>query len=383
MSDENRIYVNGLDGSTGAYLEFPATAEEVAEVALKDSLTPGQLKILKSKWSRAAVSFGPGAGVNPKALDESGWGVLFAAPIDEAAKRRQDDLRAALLPLLEWRQGQAKGLFHEYTGDDAVKPGEGATAWLERHGSGPGPVDPTIVPYYLLIVADPEDLPFGFQYELDLDYAVGRIHFDTVEEYAAYARSVVQAEKTPRAPSREVVFFGTRHEGDVPTTQSADSLIGPLVPKLAGEKDLKSWKFQTLVGDSQATKGMLGSLMGGSARPDVLFTASHGLVFPQGNPMQLPAQGALVCQEWPGPKVWGNKPMTEDLFFAAADVADTADLSGLIAFLFACYGAGTPKLDDYPNPRLNARPSLASRSFLASLPRRSWPTRTPPAGHSP
>ena len=47
--------------------------------------------------------------------------------------------------------------------------------------------------------------------------------------------------------------------------------------------------------------------------------------------------------------------MTEDLFFAAADVADTADLSGLIAFLFACYGAGTPKLDDYPNPRLNAR----------------------------
>src|SRR5262249_15710587 len=43
---------------------------------------------------------------------------------------------------------------------------------------------------------------------------------------------------------------------------------------------------------------------------------------------------------------------------------------GTIAFFFACYGAGTPQLDDFPHERgLKADRQLAPRSFVAPLPR--------------
>ena len=86
-------------------------------------------------------------------------------------------------------------------------------------------------------------------------------------------------------------------------------------------------------------------------RPAFLFTASHGLEWPNGHENQLAQQGALLCQDWPGPGV----PPRSEHCVRAADIGDEARLHGLVAFLFACHGAGTPAFDQFPADRGKAR----------------------------
>src|SRR5205085_2841299 len=56
---------------------------------------------------------------------------------------------------------------------------------------------------------------------------------------------------------------------------------------------------------------------------------------------------------------------------AADDIADSARLMGLIAFHFACYGGGTPRLDDFAHiKQLTRGEAIAPRAFVARLPQR-------------
>ena len=117
--------------------------------------------------------------------------------------------------------------------------------------------------------------------------------------------------------------------------------------------------------EAAATKDRLTQLLGGPQTPAVLLTASHGVGFPYGHPRQLPHQGALLCQDWqPAPG-----PVPQNAYFAADDLADSASLAGLIAFLFACYGAGTPQHDAFSH-RTGQRPPIAPRPFFSALPQR-------------
>jgi hypothetical protein len=329
------LVFNGVDGETGDYLRKPVRLDRLAA------------RRRRRRWRRAI------AGVDTRSLSEAGWGILFAPDAEPAA-------REGLGRLLRHRQAQAGGCYREYI----CHPGETGAAFLARHGRRFGPADPEIVPYYLLIAGSPEAIPFEFQYQLDVQYAVGRLWFDSAAEYEAYARGVVEAESRPAPPSREVVFFAPQHPDDPMTRLSAEQLARPLAGKLAGK--VSGWTVTTRLGE-EADKRRLASLLGGEETPALLFTASHGVGLPQGHARQQELQGALLCQGWPGPRA---RSLSEDHYFAARDVSADASPGGLVSFHFACYSAGTPRWDSFSHLETGALKALAQRAFVARLPQR-------------
>jgi hypothetical protein len=358
---------NGLNGSTGSYLLPPLTVKDISRIAQGEKLDPLHVKELEKRHTTRGIrNLGVVAGVNPNDLAEAGWGVIFAF-----ADPHVDKVRDALRPLLEHRKAQAnkiKERYYEFVREKAYRPDESKPNFLGRHKVGSGPADPDKVPYYLLIVGDPALIPFRFQYQLDVQYAVGRIHFETLEEYAQYAASVVAAETSQVAKSKTATFFGVHNVDDPATTTSSSDLIKPLAEWLTNNPSAKGWKVNTVF-EAEANKARLGKLLGGDETPALLFTASHGIGFNNGDPRQLPHQGALVCADWPGPQKW-KEAIPPTFYFSADDVSTKAKLKGLIAFHFACYGAGTPQMDDFAHQAFQQPSAIAPHPFVAKLPRR-------------
>ena len=363
MSSE-RLVFNGINGATGGYLLPAMTSAQLSAVVRGEEQDREHIRELK-RWYQyiTHASMGPKEGIDPKDIAQAGWGVIFAFQ----DHTKVPALKEALGELLALRREQAGDRYREYIGPDAYRPNESKSAFLARHGMGPGPADPDKVPYYLLIVGDPETIPFKFQYQLDVQYAVGRLYFDTLDEYARYARSVVEAERGKVALPRQATFFGVQTEGDLATELSARDLVRPLAE--AAAQDQPGWTVQTLVGEGEATKANLGQLLGGKQTPALLFTASHGMGFPLNDPRQLPHQGALLCQDWPGPFGEGGA-ISEDLYFSGDDLPSDARLLGLLAFHFACYGAGTPQEDYFGHQAFKERLPIAPHAFIARLPQR-------------
>jgi hypothetical protein len=370
-ADETWVF-NGIDGASGGYLLPEMTPSQVSALAQGGTLDLTAIDELKQ---RSFDLKNPHAGVETDARDlaETGWGVLFAHDADPA-------LQEALSPLLALRKEQAGERFRVFDGADGYRPGESKNEFLERHGMGPGPANPDKVPYYLLIVGDPVAIPYRFQYQLDVQYAVGRIHFNDIEDYARYAHSVQQAESGFRLSPR-AAFFGVGNSDDRATTMSSEYLVKPLAENLAAAKanwltqaksdQFPDWQVETILKED-ATKARLSSLLGGDQAPALLFSASHGVGFPNGDSRQIPHQGALICQDWPGPQLW-REPLPQDFYFAGEDLSQGDNLLGTIAFFFACYGAGTPQLDEFAPQIWRDQPErrdIAPHDFIASLPRR-------------
>lgn len=342
------IYFNGVDGATGGYLRPPMALSAVARQmrgARPDAETEAAL----------LDSYGLRADLDPSDLAQAGWGVVFAGSTPP-------EIREALSDLLAHRQRLAG---ERYRVLDYL-PGETKREFLRRHGVGPGPVDPEKVPYYLLLVGDPEEIPFEFQFHLGVRRAVGRLCLETPEDYRSYARSVAAADDQSPGGPQDAAFFAPSHPEDEETRLSTEDFASPLAEIL--RKENAAWTVRTHLG-ADATRDRLAALLGGGETPRLLFTAGHGLGFTEEDDRQLSLQGALLCHGWPGPaKGWGQG-LLEDWYFAGENVPAGTSLAGMIYFCFACHSAGTPRQSGFE--KLEGRPkTLAARAFMARLPQR-------------
>lgn len=347
-----KVYFNGIDGATGKYFQPPMPLDRFVD-AIRDH-RPAVVPVARAEE----------AGVDPLDLASAGWGAVFSDRADPA-------VREALRPLLEHRRGQAarveEGRYRELT----YRRGETKRRFLPRHGASFGPVDPDRVPYYLLLVGGPEEIPFSFQYGLDVQYAVGRLALDTPEDYARYAASVVEHERRAHeggAPvQRRAAFFGVENPNDPATRVSVEDLVIPLARELEADDD--GWRIDTVL-RADATKARLAELIGGGNgedRPAFLFTAGHAALFANGHPRQLAEQGALVCADWPGP---GGGGLLPEHLFGAGDLHADARLGGLVTFHFGCFTAGTPRHDSFKLTSPDEPRPIAPHPFVAGLSRR-------------
>jgi hypothetical protein len=360
MNDQ-KLYFTGINPK-GKYLTPPAPLAEIIRRLQAEGWETPPCWVLD--WTREHAADDPlrkpvFETTRPWDLTETGWGVVFAPGLDPR-------VRAKLEILLEHRRKQATagGRSHYY--QEYGYRAESTYDFVKRHGGHPGMMaDPDNIPYYLLLVGSPESLPYKFQTGLDVNHAVGRIYFDDLADYGRYAESVVNAEEFPRPRSEEIVFFGTEHANDPSTERTARDLVHPLAESVL--EPGMPWKVREVLAE-EARKERLRELLGGGKTPAFFFAACHGVGFDSGDERQENCQGALVCQDWPGPA--DEEGVGDEQWFAAADVPENASLHGLVAFFYACYGLGTPQRDNFDQAAFGKPKEIAQRPLISRLPQR-------------
>lgn len=367
------LYANGIFAETGLPLCQLETSELV-EIVGGETMSKTEEQQSRHKHTDATVPhYGTVGDVDPNELAETGWGIVFPAKGDPAIK-------AALEPLIEHRRKQVgdDSLFKIFEGADGFRPDDDCPGWLARHGVALSVVDPLEgVPFYLLLVGSPYEIPFEAQYLLDIYWGVGRLHFDAPDDYRRYAESVVEYETADSVPhSRKAAIFSTCHEGDKATEMFTELVAGPLAhgqeardgkPARPPLGQRQKFEIQSLIGET-ATKENLGLLLGGKhdgGSPALLLTGSHGMGFAPDDERIEAAQGALVCQDWPG---WGS--IEAEHWFAADDLSADAKIHGLVHFFFACFGAGCPLKDDFMVKPNTSPKQIAPRAFVSRLPQK-------------
>lgn len=368
------IFSNGISVEDGNY-GFATNLDQIY-----DSITNNTSRKRKMNPSpflgveRSSKFLGLPPSIDSNNLHKAGWGVIWPPkPLNSCEKEH----KRIFSKLIEYRSSQMNGVapreFYyrsSWQYDDFL--------WSEGREVEVGNMQPEIVPYYICIVGSPERIPWDFQQYLDGEYAVGRVWFDDVSDCTKYIQNLLAHERQEAIPYRdnsEVLFFATQHDNDVPTHNSSNKLVQPLVASI--RDILPSIECNTLLGNQSGMeaskanliKRLIGTNLDGQPKcpPSLLFTASHGLEHKRSSNSQFFQQGALLCQDWEGRFV---APSPSD-FFAASDVSPSMNLHGVIGICFACYSAGSPLREDWVRPGIFQRPAkIADAAFVARLPQK-------------
>jgi hypothetical protein len=372
--DDELLYLNGVDATTGQYAVSPLPLAAAYAYARGERPDPERLKELEYlQQVREGTYAFEGNTADPA---EVGWGVLIRP--DEP-----DEVQQEVRRLYQHRAGSVPAEYLHWLEYPVGGSGQDHSKWLQNHEVAVGAPEPEKVPFYLLVVGGPDRIPYSFIQGLSPEYAVGRLDFtgpdgkQDVAALRAYIDALIAYESPGHKPAtaRRLALFAPRHEFnefDV-THASVRRLVRPLAglpPEEGGEAkpgvaQEAGWGDPLLAVAQDATKDRLATLLkpaGGERPPALLFTASHGIVYPRGHEDQRSRQGALLCQEWGG--LGSAKP---EQYFTAADLPAEATLHGMIPFIFACFGGGTPTHDSFLQVEGQAH-ELADTPFTAALP---------------
>ena len=356
LSEEEMPIPFGVQAETGQYLP------PIKESDLDHIGEPSQLAQIRAQ-NAGSSHLAAIAEVQPDDLSLTGWGVIFSNSTPAELKR---SIKDALKPLFDLRKSQSGDLFKIFDEQTGHRAGLGAEQWLTARGSSLQVVDPSQgVPYYLLLVGSPGDIPFEFQYDLDTYFAVGRISFDSPEEYARYANNIVEFEKSA-GQQKNIAVYTARNDGDRATALLHDQIALPLTKGAGAMKPLggaQGYSMTSCLADA-ATKDELLNLL--RAKPAILFTGSHGVAFAPSDPQQKVKQGAILTQDWAGP----GSSISPDTYFTANDVPADLNLNGMIHFFFACYSAGCPKNDTFSYGATNQPVQISQDTVVARLPQK-------------
>ncbi|WP_298404862.1 C1 family peptidase [uncultured Chloroflexus sp.] len=395
----DELYPNGIDGRRGEPL-LRIDAKTASDLAQR-SEDPKELQTLhKTRNEAEEKHFGVVADVDQEDLAQARWALVVSATddarliealwplIDHRAQQQGISLPAVTFrpgeTCAEWasRYADIRQPWEQRVPVLVCRPNERVNGWLARHGTMAGPVKPSQgVPFYLLIAARPGPLApndqafisFNFQYELDIFWGVGRVCFTDERgqhryaDYTTYAQRLVDYERRKANEirlRREIVYFGTRHDLDKSTERSAIELVTPLsrwhdqsLPQRLG------YGKRLLLANDATRSNLEQALREDNQPPAILFSATHGLGLPANDRELIPYQGALVTQDWTG---FGG--IKREHWFAAEDLPSTLSLEGMVALLFACYGAGCPRQDEFIFDPNRGRPLIAPFTFVAQLP---------------
>jgi hypothetical protein len=182
-----KIMTTGIDYSTAKPLIDPIDTEEFADKVrgyINKNVLELQNMSVTGKRARAfrdILETKPDPNKNnPR---EVGWTFLI-----NSNDPQKDEIINAIRPLAEFRGMSKTDSPLLYNGESI----EGWRKWLEDNYKKPE-TDPS---YYVLIVGEPELIPFEFQSFLAIAASVGRLDFDSIEDLKSYVNKIIRLEST-------------------------------------------------------------------------------------------------------------------------------------------------------------------------------------------
>lgn len=217
-------------------------------------------------------------------------------PIRELLARRAAEGEAAAgeeaAPVLRYRPGSGDAHRHLFLRD--YRHGTDIPLDRPRQGTGPGQL-----PFYLLIAASPEEVPWSFQYVLNAGRAVGRLHFDGPEAEARLGRYVEHllsdwGGESERARVEKPLAWAVDHGGGDITT-----LLRRAISARAHRRWLDDDQLEPRLLDGrrgQATAAELARALA-EDRPALVLGTSHGRTAPLTDPAAMGARLGLPVDQ--------------------------------------------------------------------------------------